>query len=85
MATRSPQVEADGMVSVRLSQVPQSLRMAAADVLVKKEGLTTFKALELCMAAAEPLQDPVLLVSAEKAHLVIDLGKFPIGPFPVFE
>lgn len=87
MATRSPQVEADevAMVTVKLSQVPQSLRLQAADMLVKKAGLTTFAALELAMAAAEPLQDPELIVPIAKAQIVIEQGKFPNGPFPVFE
>ncbi len=87
MATRSPQVEADevAMVTVRLSQVPQALRLQAADILVKKAGLTTFAALELCMAASDPIQDPELTVPITKAMLVIEKGKFPIGPFPVFE
>jgi hypothetical protein len=84
MTTRLPQVEADEMVTVRLSQVPQSLRLQAADILVKKEGLTTFAALDMCMAAALPLEDPELLVPADKARLVIEEGRFPVGPFPVF-
>lgn len=87
MATRSPQVEADevAMVTVRLSQVPKDMRLKAADILTKKAGLTTFAALELSMAAAEPLQDPVLEVPADKAHLVLIERKFPTGSFPVFE
>lgn len=86
MATRSPQVEADevAMVTVRLSQVSQELRLQAADVLIRKEGLDTFAAIELSMAAAAPLEDPELLVPAEKARLVLVEGRFPVGPFPVF-
>jgi hypothetical protein len=72
-------------VPVRLSQVEQSLRLQAADIITKKCGLTTFAALELSMAAAEPLQDPVLYVSPEKARIVLEEGKFPTGPFPGFE
>lgn len=86
MRSRPPQV--DGIqqrVPVHLSQVPASLRMAAADAINKKHGLTTWAALEISMGAAEPVQDPVLWVSAEKAHLVLEEGKFPPGPFPVFE
>lgn len=72
------------LVSVRLSEVPQELRLRAADMLIQKSGLTTYAALELSMAAAQPLQDPVLLVPAEKAHLVLVDHRFPAGQFPVF-
>lgn len=87
MSTRSPKVEADEveMVTVRLSQVPKELREQAADMLIKKAGLTTFAALEFALAAAEPLQDAVLEVPAGKAHRVLVDHKFPPGPFPVFE
>ena len=85
MTTRSPQVEADGMVTVRLSQVSKSLRLQAAETLTRKAGLTTFAALELSMAAAAPVQDPCITVSEEKARLVLEQGRFPIGPWPVFE
>lgn len=87
MATRPPQVGADEVatVTVRLSQVPRELRQQAADVLVKNAGLTTFAALELALAAAEPIQDPELVVPAAKARLVLEKGKFPTGKFPVFE
>lgn len=87
MTTRSPQVEADEveMITVRLSQVPQSLRLQAADILTKKAGLTTFLALELSLAAALPIEDPELLVPADKARRVLVEGRFPVGPFPVFE
>ena len=86
MHTRPPQVDGlQGRVPVHLSEVPLSLRMAAADAINKKMGLTTFAALEISCGAAEPVQDPVLWVSAEKARMVLEQGKFPPGPFPVFE
>jgi len=86
MATRPPQVDGlQGKVPVHLSEVPMSLRMQAADTITKKLGLTTFAALEISMAAAAPVQDPVLYVSPEKARIVLEEGKFPIGSFPMFE
>lgn len=84
MVTRPP-LEADGVVTVHLSQVPQKLRMEAASVLIKKLGLDTYAAIELSMAAAAPVEDPSLEVSVEKAAIVLERGKFPVGAFPVFE
>lgn len=84
MATRPP-YEADEVVSVRLSQVPTQLRLQAADILIRKAGLTTFAAIEMTLAAAEPREDPELLVPADKAAIVLEKGRFPVGPFPVFE
>ena len=84
MSTRSPQVEADEVVVGHLSQVSQELRLQAADVLIRKAGLDTFAAIELSMAAAAPAEDPSLLVPASKARIVLEEGRFPVGPFPVF-
>lgn len=72
------------MVTVFLSQVPQKLRLQAADQITRQSGLTTFAAIDLSMAAAAPAQDPSITVSAEKARLVLEQGRFPIGPWPVF-
>ena len=86
MATRPPQVEADevAMVTVRLSQVPLELRAQAAQVLIRKEGLNMIAALLMAAAAESPIEDPSLEVPADKAHLVLEEGRFPAGPFPVF-
>jgi hypothetical protein len=84
MSTRSPQVEAGEVVVVHLSQVSQELRLQAADVLIRKAGLDTFAAIELSMAAAAPVEDPYLVVPAAKARIVLEEGRFPVGPFPVF-
>jgi hypothetical protein len=83
MAIRPP-FEADEVVTVRLSEVPQKLRLEAASVLIKKMGLETYAAIELSMAAAAPVEDPSIEVSAEKAARVL-AGKFPVGAFPVFD
>ena len=72
------------MVTVRLSQVSQKLRLQAADVLIRKAGLNTYAALQLSMAAAAPVEDPALTVPAAKARIVLEEGRFPVGPFPVF-
>lgn len=85
MSSRPPQVDETELVSVHLSQVSQELRLQAADVLIKKAGLDTFAAIELSMAAAAPAEDPELLVPAWKVQLVLEKGRFPKGPFPVFE
>lgn len=86
MSIRPPE-GADGLarVPVRLSQVPEKLRMAAAEMLTKKMDLTSWDALEISMAAAAPAHDPLLYVSPEKASLVLEQGRFPAGPFPTFE
>lgn len=73
------------MVTVRLSQVPEELRRQAADLLIKKMGLTSFVAIGLTLAAADPRQDPEITVSLEKAVMVLEKGRFPKGPLPVFE
>lgn len=57
---------------VRLSEVPPKKRELAAWRLIRAEGLVGVAALELVLAAAEPREDPWLMVPSDLARKVLD-------------
>lgn len=57
-----------GLVLIHLSQVKETLRLSAADRMIRVGGLSGTAAMELKMAALFPRQDPSLLVTAEQAR-----------------
>lgn len=71
MPTRSPDIGANGWVLVRLSQVPIPVRMAAAEKLIRKDGLRELDATEIRLAAFAPVQDPEMLVDADEYKAVL--------------
>lgn len=71
-------------VVVRLSEVPVDLRKQAAEKAAVHWGLTGVAFLELMIAAEHPRNDVELEVDEAKAAR-IRAGRFPPGPFPVFE
>ncbi len=73
-----------GKVLVRLADIDVDLRMKVADHLIRTGRLRGVQAMLLSMAADQPVQNPMLRVSAEKANRVLRDGKLPIGAFPKF-
>ena len=74
MAVRSTE---SGMVIVRLSDVPEEKRVAAADRLIAAEDLERVhpeEALLIRMAALFPRQNPALEVKVTKARRVCGKG-----------
>ena len=70
--TRPLTVEAgESTIVVRLSQVPVTKRLLAADRIIRSEKLRDIEALELKMAAAHPRTDPGIRVSLTQAHKVL--------------
>lgn len=65
--------EGTGWMVVRLSDVPVDLRQKVARRVIQVEGLVGFAALELLLAATEPLADPSVTVRSEVARKVLEL------------
>lgn len=84
MTTVPSPIEADGMVVVRLSEIPLELREKVADRLVaawERHGVHPERWLELRLAAISGTPDVALEVPAWKADLVL-AGKQPVGSTP---
>jgi hypothetical protein len=60
-----------GSVLVRLSDIPIRTRVAAAERIIRVEGLRQIEALELRLAAAHPRSDPAVRVEACEAERVL--------------
>lgn len=71
MATRSPIQGRAGNQVVRLSQVPQHTRLLVANRIIRVEGLVGIPALEMILAATEPVQDPWLILPTERVREVL--------------
>lgn len=65
--------EGTGWMVVRLSDVPVDTRKRVAKRLIQTEGLVGYAALELIVAATEPLEDPTVTVRSEVARKVLGL------------
>lgn len=57
-------------VLVHLSDVPEKKRVAIADLLIRLDGLSGTKAMELKMAALVPTQNPSIEVPVAEARRV---------------
>ncbi len=74
--------EANGKVLVRLSDVHRDLRMRVADEIIRRGKLRGFDAAAMSLAAFAPLENPRIVVSAEKAERVLRERKVPLGKTP---
>lgn len=70
MATR-PAERTGRLVLVHLSEVPETRRVAAADRMIKKDGLVGTAAIQIKMAAVMPMQDPAIWVDETVARRVL--------------
>lgn len=70
------------VVVVRLADVDRGLRMKVADEIIRRGKLRGMDAAAIALAAFAPLENPAIVVDAEKARRVLVDRKIALGSMP---